>query len=148
MGRIIKPHGIRGEVAVLLSTDVEDRLKAGAVLHTDRGDLRVERSIPHRDGWVVTFEGVADRNAAEDLRGVVLRAEPVDDPEALWVHELIGSEVVDQTGATIGVVKEIEANPASDLLVLDSGALIPSVFVVSAGDGRVSVDVPEGLLDL
>ena len=133
---------------MLLSTDVEDRLKAGAVLHTDRGDLRVERSAPHREGWVVAFEGVADRDAAEGLRGVVLRAEPVDDPDALWVHELIGSEVVDQTGTIVGVVREIEANPASDLLVLDNGALIPSVFIVSADGGRVSVEVPEGLLDL
>lgn len=145
---MVKPHGIRGEVAVLLTTDVEGRLEPGAVLHTDRGDLRVERSAPHRDGWVVAFEGIADRTAAEGLRGVVLRAEPIDDPEALWVHELIGSEVVDQHGTTIGVVSEIEANPASDLLVLDTGALIPSVFVLSAGEGRVSVEVPEGLLEL
>ena len=132
----------------MLTTDVDDRLKPGAVLHTDRGELRVERSAPHRDGWVVAFAGIGDRNAAEDLRGVVLRAAPHADPEALWVHELIGSEVIDQSGTSVGTVREIEANPASDLLVLDSGALIPSVFVVSAEAGRVTVDLPEGLLDL
>ena len=133
---------------MLLSTDVEDRLADGRVVHTDRGDLLVERATRHRDGWVVAFAGVADRNQAESLRGLVLRAEPVDDPEALWVHELIGSAVIDQDGAELGVVREIEANPASDLLVLDSGVLIPSVFIVSFEGGRVAVEVPEGLLDL
>jgi 16S rRNA processing protein RimM len=133
---------------VLLSTDIEDRVAPGAVLHTDRGDLRVDGSFRHKDGWVIAFAGVTDRSAAEELRGLVLRAEPVEDPEALWVHELIGSDVVDQHGTVLGVVREIEANPASDLLVLDSGALIPSVFVVSFDSGRVAVDVPDGLLDL
>ena len=118
------------------------------MLHSDRGDLRIDRSSRHRDGWVVAFAGVADRSAAEELRGLVLRAEAVEDPEALWVHELIGSDVVDQHGTLLGVVREIEANPASDLLVLDSGGLIPSVFVTSFEGGRVAVDVPEGLLEL
>ena len=144
----MKPHGIRGEVAVLLSTDLEHRLEAGAVLQTDLGELRVDRSAPHKEGWVVAFAGVADRDSAEALRGLVLRAEPVDDPEALWVHDLIGSEVVDQRGITVGLVREIEANPASDLLVLDTGGLIPTVFVTASEPGRVTVEIPEGLLDL
>ena len=133
---------------MLLSTDVEDRLKPGTVVHTDRGELRVDRSARHREGWVVAFAGIADRDSAEQLRGLVLRAEAVDDPDALWVHEIIGSEVVDQHGNVVGTVREIEANPASDLLVLDTGALIPSVFVTASEHGRVRVDVPEGLLDL
>ena len=145
---MIKPHGLRGEVAVLLSTDVENRLDPGAVVHTDRGELSVERSSRHKEGWVVAFAGVATREGAEALRGLVLRAEAVDDPEALWVHELIGSEVFDQAGTPLGVIREVEANPASDLLVLDGGRLIPTVFVSSSEDGRVVVDVPEGLLDL
>lgn len=133
---------------MLLSTDVENRLQPGTVVSSDRGDLRVERSSRHKEGWVVAFAGVDDRNAAEDLRGLVLRAESIADPDALWVHELIGSEVVDQTGALLGCVREIEANPASDLLVLESGALIPTVFVTGSEAGRVTVEVPEGLLDL
>ena len=71
------------------------------------------------------------------------------DPDALWVHELIGSVVEDQSGSELGMVESVEANPASDLLVLDSGALIPLRFVVSSVPGeRVTVDVPDGLLDL
>lgn len=133
---------------MLLSTDVADRVKAGAVLQSDRGQLRVVRSSPHKDGWVVAFEGFADRREAEELRGVVLRAESVDDADALWVHDLIGASVVDQAGAAIGVVREVEANPASDLLVLDTGVLIPVAFIVSTQERRIQVDIPDGLLDL
>ncbi|MGH9070307.1 MAG: hypothetical protein ACRDX8_03840 [Acidimicrobiales bacterium] len=78
-------------------------------------------------------------------------APPLEDPEALWVHELIGALVFDLAGTTLGSVAAIEANPASDLLVLDSAALIPMCFVLGRGDraGRPSVvvDIPDGLLD-
>jgi len=66
----------------------------------------------------------------------------------LWVHQVIGAEVRDKAGARIGVVDAVQANPAHDLLVLDSGALVPMVFVVDHEDGVVVVDLPDGLLDL
>jgi 16S rRNA processing protein RimM len=78
----------------------------------------------------------------------VLLAEPIDDPEGLWVHQLVGAEVVDAGGSTVGRVTAVEANPASDLLVLDSGALIPLRFVLAHQHGRLEVDLPPGLLDL
>jgi 16S rRNA processing protein RimM len=56
--------------------------------------------------------------------------------------------VVDQTGEDRGTVVAVEANPASDLLVLDSGALVPLRFVVTEGPGSLTVDVPAGLFDL
>jgi 16S rRNA processing protein RimM len=70
----------------------------------------------------------------------------LDDPDALWVHELVGSDVVDVEGRAHGRVAAVEANPASDLLVLEGGGLVPLRFVVSHGDGRVVVDPPVGLL--
>ena len=88
-------------------------------------------------------------DAADGLRGTELYAAPLDDPDALWVHELIGSIVEDTGGTVLGTVVEVEANPASDLLVLDGGGLIPLRFVVASDPGvRVTVDVPDGLLDL
>jgi 16S rRNA processing protein RimM len=95
----------------------------------------------------VSFEGVVTREAAESLRGVVLRAPPLDDPGALWVDELLGAEVFDLGGNRLGAVDAVEANPASDLLVLDSGVLIPLRFVTDVLDGRVKVDVPSGLIE-
>ena len=70
------------------------------------------------------------------------------DPDALWVHELIGRRVVEVDGTEHGTCVSVIANPAADLLELDSGALVPSNFVVSNADGVIVVDTPEGLFDL
>jgi 16S rRNA processing protein RimM len=148
VGRIAKPHGVRGEVAVLLTTERLERLAPGAALHTRRGVLEVVSARPHQGGHLVSFAGVTDRNAAEELRGLVLQAEPLDDPGELWVHELVGRQVVEVDGTVRGTVTALEANPASDLLVLDDGALVPLRFVVETTVDRVVVDVPEGLFDL
>ena len=148
IGTIGKAHGLGGDVVVKLITNRLERVEPGSVLSTDRGELVVERSRPHQDRFVVGFAGFTDRTAAESLRGTVLRAEPIDDEGELWVHELVGSEVFDQDGVSRGMVASVQANPATDLLVLDSGHLVPLVFVVAAEEQRVVVDVPEGLFDL
>ena len=149
VGRIGRPHGLRGEVVVLLTSDRAERLAPGAVLQTDGGPLVVERSRPHQDRHLVLFEGVVGREGAEALGGTVLRAEPIDDPDALWVHDLIGTPVEETDGTVRGTVVEVQENPASDLLVLDTGALVPVTFVVAHHPGdRVVVDPPAGLFDL
>jgi 16S rRNA processing protein RimM len=147
VGRVVKPHGLRGEVIVELFTNRVERLAAGTSLSTPNGPLVVERSSPHHGRWIVQFSGVAGVDAAEALRGTVLSAEPLEDPDALWVHELVGSSVVGVSGVDYGRVTAVEANPASDLLVLEGGGLVPLRFVVSHGDGRIVIDPPEGLLD-
>jgi 16S rRNA processing protein RimM len=148
VGRVAKPHGLRGEVIVHLVTNRQERVAVGAVLLSDAGPLEVLTSTPHQGRWIVAFAGVETREAAEAIRGVVLRAEPVDDPDALWVHDLIGSAVVLASGEAVGTVAAVQANPASDLLVLDGGQLVPLRFVVSRAPGRVVIDPPEGLLEL
>jgi 16S rRNA processing protein RimM len=95
----------------------------------------------------VTFAGIADRTEAEALAGLVLRAEAVEDADALWVHELVGSRVREVGGTERGTVVEVQANPAHDLLVLDDGALVPAVFVVTCEDGVTVIDPPEGLFE-
>ena len=138
-------------MVVQLWTDQTQRLSPGTELASARGTLRVASSKPFgADRFIVQFEDVASREAAERLRGVDLEAEPLDVPGALWVHELVGAVVRDATGTELGPVVAVEANPASDLLVLESGALIPLRFVTShdAAAGTVEVDLPEGLLDL
>lgn len=147
VGRIVRPHGIRGEVIVELVTNRPERLAPGSRLRADDRELVVAASRPHQSRHIVAFEGVGDRKEAEALRGAVLRASPIDDPGALWVHELIGAGVVDVTGRHHGTVVAVEANPAADLLVLESGALCPMTFVVEFSAGTVVVDPPSGLLD-
>jgi ribosomal 30S subunit maturation factor RimM len=83
------------------------------------------------------------------MRGIELEAEAVDIPGKLWVHELVGAAVFDLAGTALGIVRAVEANPASDLLVLESGGLIPLRFVTShdADAQTLVVDIPDGLLD-
>ena len=150
VGRIVKPHGLRGEVIVALTTNRDERVAAGSVLRDRHGTaFRVTSSSAHHGRFIVTFDGVEGIDAAQALRDTELFAPPIDDPEALWVHELVGADVVDRTGSVLGVVESVQENPASDLLVLEGGALIPLRFVVGLEPGvRVTVDVPDGLLDL
>lgn len=147
VGSIDRPHGLAGAVVVTLVTDQLERLVPGATLSTDAGALTVRSSRPLRHRFVVAFEGVDTLAAAESLRGTVLRGDPISKDGALWVDELIGAEVRTVDGASLGLVASVEANPASDLMVLDSGALIPTRFVVGTiTDGAVTVELPEGLL--
>ncbi len=149
VGHVRRAHGLGGEVAVRLTTNRGERLDPGAVVYADGRRLIVRSSRPRGDNdHLVRFDDVATRDDAEALRGATLSAEPLDDPDELWVHELIGRRVVDQTGAARGVVVEVEANPASDLLVLEDGSLVPARFVVGVEGDAISVDVPEGLFEL
>lgn len=149
VGRITKVHGLRGEVVVLLTSDRTERLDTGSELDAEGRTLVVASARPHADRWLVRFEGVERREDAEPLRGLVLSGEPLDDPEVLWVHELIGCEVRTVDGMARGRIDSVQDNPASDLLVLDTGALVPVAFVVDGPTGGVvTVDVPDGLFEL
>ena len=150
VGRIVKPHGLRGDVIVSLTTNRDERVAVGSVLHAEDGrSFTIARSSPHRGRYIVTLDGVNGIDAAEALRDTALFAAPLEDPDALWVHDLIGSVVVDVHGTELGTVSGVEANPASDLLVLAGGGLIPLRFVTGSEPGvRVTVDIPDGLLDV
>ena len=148
VGRIVKSHGLRGQVIVDLWSDRTERLDVGSVLDTTRGPLTVVSAHRHQERWLVSFSGVSTREAADALRGVVLSAEPLEDDDAIWIHELSDAEVFDQQGIRLGQVTDVEANPASDLLVLDNGHLIPLTFVVEiTPNERIDVEIPEGLLE-
>jgi 16S rRNA processing protein RimM len=149
VGEIVRPHGIKGAVVVRLDTDQLERVAVGTVLASDVGPLTVTASRPLKDRFVVQFEGVSDPEGAEGLRGVVLRAEPIERPGVLWIDELFGVEVRTVEGVVLGHVDSVEANPASDLLVLDTGVLVPLRFVVGElADGMLTVQVPEGLVEV
>ena len=150
VGRIGRAHGVRGEVYVVLITDIEQRLAPGARLLAGSRWLTVAESRRQQQRWLVHFQGIDDRTAAEKLTSSILLAEPVvdDRDDALWVHDLIGSRVVDQLGVERGTCVAVIDNPAHDMLELDSGALIPVTFVTTCSGGITTIDPPEGLFDL
>lgn len=101
----------------------------------------------HQKRHIVRFAGVLDHASAEALRGLVLLAPPIDDPAALFVHELVGCELYEISGESHGKVAAVEQNPASDLLVGEAGWLVPLRFVVEHSPGRIVVDAPPGLFE-
>lgn len=147
VGRIDRAHGVRGEVVVTLWTNRTERLEEGAVLVADLGEITVAEARAFQQRWIVRFAEISDRNAADSLRGQTLRAEPISDPDELWVHELIGMMVCEGDGTERGRVEAVQENPASDLLVLESGTLVPLTFLVERSDDRLIVDGPDGLFD-
>ena len=147
VGRVGRPHGVRGEVYVDLTTDRDERVAVGSRLHARGAWQEVEASKPSGDRWLVRFAGVVDRTGAERLTGAPLYAEPLHDPDTWWVHELIGSRVVEVDGTDRGTCVAVVDNPAADLLELDSGALVPMTFVVAHDDGTIRIDPPDGLFE-
>ena len=148
VGRIIKAQGLKGQVLVDLWTDRQERLDVGAELSTERGTLVVAYAGAHQGRFIVNFDRITTREEAERWRGVVLSASRLDDNGVIWIDQLYDAEVFDGAGTRRGVVVGVEANPASDLLVLDSGALVPLTFVTRVeANTRIDVDVPEGLFE-
>ena len=148
IGRIIKAHGLKGQVLVDLWTDRDERLAVGTQLDSERGPLVVLAAHAHQQRFIVTFDLIVTREDADRWRGVVLSAPRIDDDDVIWIDQLFGAEVFDQSGVRRGVVVDVEANPASDILALDTGALVPLTFVTNVdANVRIDVDVPEGLFE-
>lgn len=147
VGRIGRAHGLKGQVHVELTTDRTERLDPGTRLLAGDDWLEVTTAARHGQGWLVRFAGVDDRTAAERIGGRPLRAEPIDDPDALWIHEMVGADVVEVSGTARGRCVAVIANPAHDILELDSGGLVPVTFVVAMADGVITIDPPDGLFE-
>lgn len=169
IGTIARAHGVRGEVAVYVTTDEpEDRFVVGSALRTDpatAGPLRIETMRVHTssggDRLLIGFEGVADRDAAERLRGVKLLVEakdiaPTGDPDTFHDFQLVGLGVHLGNGEKVGEIIRVTHGPGADMLVVarDGGrrSLVPFVTAivpdVDLAAGRVTITPPEGLLDL
>jgi 16S rRNA processing protein RimM len=171
VGRIVKPHGIRGELVVDVSTDSADvRFAVGSVLFVTSRDGAVTRSLtvtaarPHTGRLLVFFEGVAGRDAAEELRGAVLTANladlpPIEDPDEYYDHQIEGLAVVTVTGEAIGTVREVMHGAGGELLLVDrtdradaGELLVPFVRQivpeVDVPGGRIVLDPPAGLLEV
>lgn len=148
IGTLRRAHGVRGQVSVELSTDRPERVEPGARWWSNGQWLTVGGVQRHQDRWLVDFDEITGREQAQAFTNQPAFAEPLEDPEELWVHELIGSEVVEADGTSRGRCVAVIDNPAADLLELDGGALVPVVFVTEHGEGRIVIDPPAGLFDL
>jgi 16S rRNA processing protein RimM len=166
VGRVGRPHGIRGDVFVEVRTDDPDlRFAVGSVLATDpatAGPLTVSAVRWHSGRLLVSFAGIDDRDQAADLRGVWLvvdsaELEDTGDPDSFRDYQLVGLTVLTTGGDRVGTVADV-LHQGQDLLVIAgdgvrSGAEIMVPFVaalvpeVDVAGGRLVIDPPPGLLD-
>jgi 16S rRNA processing protein RimM len=175
VGRVRKPHGLRGELAVEAITDAPGeffapgrRVFAGseagrALPATARPDgtpavLTVKTIRPQMDAWLIVFDEVADRNAAERFRGHFLLVPDAEllapDEGEMFLHDLIGLEAFSTTGASYGTVKDVFDVPQGLLLEVHTAkgpVLVPFVDEIvvelDAEARRVVLDPPDGLFD-
>ncbi len=165
VGRVVRPHGVHGELAVDVLSDAPDRFSPGAELGAGDPDgdgplrpVTVTAARLHLGRLLVRLEGVEDRDAAGELRGALLSipmeaARPLAADE-FWPHQLVGLAVVDREGRRRGLVADVLPGTAHDLLAvaLPSGErrLVPAVAALVSVEleaGRVLVDAVPGLLD-
>jgi 16S rRNA processing protein RimM len=168
VGRVGKPHGLRGEVTVEVRTDEpERRFAVGSRLRAEppRGSafplkaLTVARTRWHQGVLLATFEELADRNAAEGARGILLHvtldpAEQPDDPDEFYDHQLVGLAAYDVDGTPLGEVRGLVHGAAQDLLTVRTtdgrDALVPFVKAlvpeVDLAGGRVVIADRPGLV--
>ncbi|MDX2185199.1 MAG: ribosome maturation factor RimM [Gemmatimonadaceae bacterium] len=176
VGRILKPHGIRGELAVEPMTDEPDAIFApgsrvfagtasGKPLTATAGAtarqpvaLTVASARDAGNRWLVRFEEFPDRTAAEKLRSHYLLV-PEDELSApddgeVFVHDLVGLDAVDVSGASLGRVRDVFEVPQGLLLEVASASgpvLVPFVEAIvvetDAAAGRIVLDPPAGLFE-
>lgn len=170
VGYLAKAHGTKGELFVQPLTDHPEGTYAPGVVvllghvegnapDPDLPPLRIQSVRPFRDGYLVTFHGVDDRNQAELLcRTYAYREtselEPLADGE-LFQHQLIGMEVFTVEGVRVGAVTHVHELRPADLLEVrgeEKEYMIPFldriVTEVDPEEGRMVIDPPDGLLEL
>ena len=167
VGRLRRPHGLKGEVAVFpLSDRPADALAAGRRLaRLDLAGARlgepvvVEWSRPYHREWLLKFVGVEERAAVESWRGGFLAAPEAElaapDTGEVYHHELVGFAVADPAGTPLGIVSALYELPAG-LTIEVQGAkrefLLPYrrefVVAVDRAGRRLTVTVPDGLLEV
>lgn len=162
VGRVAKAHGIKGEFAVDVFSDIPGRFDVGAAIKLGSNWHTIRTSRPHQGRMLLTVDAVPDRTAAERLRGTVVHAAETDaDPgEFYLVQDLLGCPVVDSDGTALGRVVDIIAMPSAapyDLFEVEKPDgtrwLLPSVddYVAVDDDGETRlirlVNPPDGLVD-
>ena len=157
-GEIGKPHGLAGEVYVVVISDDPDRYAPGAMLYRDDGStLTVASSRAHGERFLVRFEGIDSREDAMFLRGplyIPATERRSLDPDEFWHDDLVGCAVATNDGVDVGTVTAVVAGPSQDLLQVATtrgDRLVPLVkeivVAIDTAAKRVVLDPPEGLLD-
>jgi 16S rRNA processing protein RimM len=160
LGAVAGAHGVRGEVRLKSFCAEPEAIGAYGPLETEDGrSVTVTITRPLKGGFAARLSGIADREAAEALRGTRLYAPrdrlPPPAEDEFYHADLIGLAVLDTGGATLGTVRAIHDHGAGDLLEIDrpgnDSVLLPftraTVPTIDLAAGRLVADPPPGLFD-
>lgn len=161
VGRISKPHGIKGEVRVELMTDQPERFELLDAIYVGEDSPRrvAINSVRYHQGIVLLrLEGYPTRTEAESLRGELLQvpiseAVPLEDGE-YFLYQILGLEVFTNDGQSLGRLTEILETGANNVFVVEGMKRqyllpdIPDVIKeIDIENGRLVIDPLPGLID-
>lgn len=156
VGRVGKPHGVRGEVLLHPGSGEASVFEVGRAFDTEHGRLTVAGFRRHHGALIIQFEEVSSRDGAESLRGLAIRARTDAvrlDADEWWPSDLLACQAVTPEGTVLGEVVDVVAGTAQDRLLIRTGSgeevevpfvtdLVPEVDTVAR---RVVIIAPDGL---
>ena len=161
VGKLRRPHGVRGEIMMDVYTDFPERLKAGMLLYAgdNRQELSLTRRRWHQDTLLLTFDGYTTPESVGVLRNQVLYVRTAELPPLAegeyYHHQLVGMSVLDESGRRLGKVSEILETGANDVIIVRSEIggeillpLIDDVILeIILPDKQIRVHLLPGILD-
>lgn len=155
LGRVVKPHGIRGELVVEPEGDTLAGLAPGVELILAGREYALAGVRPHQGRLLVQLDGCRDRNLAEALRGasveVAATVLPAPDENEWYADDLLGWELLEADGSRLGRVTAVLAGGVHDYLQLEDDALVPMVkdwlVAVEPGRRQLTMRLPAGLIE-
>ncbi|HEY4668536.1 MAG TPA: ribosome maturation factor RimM [Tepidiformaceae bacterium] len=150
VGRVLRPHGLRGEVRVQAFAEGAPNLQRGRRVWMGDRELTIVRARPDREAWILQFAEMKDRTDAEQYYEVLLEAPDSQvrrtDSESYFVHELIGLRVVTDDGRELGRVVEVLQTGANDVYVVRGER--GEVLIPAVGDVVKQIDTRESFMSI
>ena len=160
VGKLRRPHGVRGEIIMDVYTDFPERIHPGVVLYVGEQHqaLQVRSTRWHKSAILIAFEGFSNREQVGELRNQIVHVPTRDRPPLpqgeYYHHQLIGLSVVTDSGNTLGVIKEILETGANDIFIVKTPSsgevLVPVIdeviLDIDLEQGQIRVHLLPGLM--
>lgn len=148
VGRVLRAHGIRGELRVYAFSPDAPNLQRGRRVFVGSVGYRVAGARPDRGAWLIQLDNVRDRTTAEGMRDLLVEAADEDvqraDADSYFIHELIGLRVLTADGRDVGTVTEVLLGPANDVYVANGP--FGEVLIPAVGEVVESIDLAAGVI--